>query len=84
MSAGVGPQLVRIGLGVTVAGLVLGVIALLPLVTSLELPSAFWFLAMLLGVGIGLILAGLFAQGRRRGRLQRSAVAPVGSSHTVD
>lgn len=79
MTEGVGPGLIRLGLGVTVAGLVLGLIAVLPLVTPIELPSLFWFLAMLIGVGIGLFLVGLFAQGRRRSRLQRSAVAPVGS-----
>jgi hypothetical protein len=67
-----GPALVKAGYAVTVAGLVLGVVALLPLVTALELPSLFWALAMLLGVGLALILVGLFLQGRQRSRLQRS------------
>ena len=74
-----GPALVRTGFVVTVAGLVLGAVALLPLVTPLELPSLFWALAMLLGVGLGLILVGLFLQGRARSRLQRSTtVGTVG------
>ena len=77
-----GPVLVRAGFGVTVAGLVLGLIALLPLVTTMELPSLFWGLAMLLGIGLGLILVGLFIQGRGRSRLQRAAT--VGASRPVE
>lgn len=73
-----GTALVRAGSAVTVTGLLLGAVALLPLVTPVQLPSLFWALAMLLGVGLGLILAGLLAQGRRRSRIQRSAVGTTG------
>lgn len=72
-----GPTLVRAGFGVTIAGLVLGLVALLPLVTSVELPSLFWSLAMLLGLGLGVILVGLAVQARHRSRVQRSAVAAI-------
>ena len=77
-----GPALVRAGFAVTVVGLGLALIALLPLVTSVELASLFWALAMLVGIGVGLILAGLFAQGRRRSRIQRSVT--VGTVRPAD
>ena len=79
-----GPALVRIGAVVTAAGLVLGLVAMLPLVTPIELPSLFWGLAMLLGVGLGLILVGLFAEGRHRSRVQRSATATAGAARPTD
>ena len=77
-----GPALVRAGFAVTVVGLGLALIALLPLVTSVELPSLFWALAMLVGIGVGLILTGLFAQGHRRSRIQRSVT--VGTVRPTD
>ncbi len=54
----------------TVIGLVCTVIAMLPLVIpSLELPSAWWFLSMITGIGLALVIAGLAvsARSRRRG-----------------
>jgi len=68
-----GDHLVRIGLVVTALGMLLALVAMLPLVTDLELPSAFWALSMLVGVGMGLVLVGLLRNGRHRSRVQRAA-----------
>lgn len=65
-----GDRLLRIGALVTVIGLVCTVIAMLPLVVpGLELPSVWWFLSMITGVGLALVIVGLAvsARSRRRG-----------------
>jgi len=65
--ASAGDRLLRIGAVVTVVGLVCTVIAMLPLVIpSLELPSAFWFLSMITGVGLALVILGLAVSARSR------------------
>jgi peptidoglycan/LPS O-acetylase OafA/YrhL len=76
-SAGPGDGLIRAGVVVTALGMLLTLVAMLPLVTDLELPSAFWWLAMLVGVGLFMILVGLARNGRRRSRAQKSARASV-------
>ena len=59
----------RIGAVVTVVGLVCTIIAMLPLVVpGLELPSAWWFLSMITGVGLALVIAGLAVSARSRRR----------------
>lgn len=64
-----GDRLLRIGAAVTVIGLICTVIAMLPLVvTGLELPSAWWFLSMITGVGLALVIAGLAVSARSRRR----------------
>ncbi len=64
-----GDRLLRIGAVVTVIGLVCTVIAMLPLVVpGLELPSAWWFLSMITGVGLALVIAGLAVSARSRHR----------------
>ena len=46
------------------------------LVTGAELPSGMWFLAMLMGLGLLLVLLGLLGNARRRSRaVRRGAVA---------
>ncbi len=65
-----GDRLLRLGAVVTVIGLVCTVIAMLPLVVpDLELPSVWWFLSMITGVGLALVIVGLAvsARSRRRG-----------------
>ena len=65
-----GDRLLRVGAVVTVIGLICTVIAMLPLVVpGLELPSAWWFLSMITGVGLALVILGLAvsARSRRRG-----------------
>lgn len=68
-----GDKLIRAGLVVTALGMLLALVAMLPLVTDLELPSALWWLAMLVGVGLAMVLVGLARNGRRRARSQTAA-----------
>ena len=68
-----GDRLIRAGIVVTGVGMVLALVAMLPLVTGLELPSAFWWLSMLVGVGMAMVLIGLARNGRRRSRAQAAA-----------
>ena len=64
-----GDRLLRIGAVVTVIGLICTVIAMLPLVVpGLELPSAWWFLSMITGVGLALVIIGLAVSARSRRR----------------
>jgi hypothetical protein len=73
MAGAPGDRLIRVGVGVSVVGLLLALVALLPLVTDLELPSTFWALSMLVGVGFALVLLGLAHKGRTRARAQVGA-----------
>ena len=51
-----GDRLLRIGAVTTVIGLACTVIAMLPLVwPGLSLPSAWWFLSMITGIGLALV-----------------------------
>jgi multisubunit Na+/H+ antiporter MnhB subunit len=72
-SAAPGDRLIRAGLVVTAVGMVLTLIAMIPLVTDVELPSAFWWMSMLVGVGLAMVLVGLARNGRRRSRAQTAA-----------
>lgn len=64
----------RAGVAVTVIGLVFTVVAILPLVLpAVQLPPAMWFLAMLTGVGLAMVLAGLLWSARARGRAMVAA-----------
>jgi VIT1/CCC1 family predicted Fe2+/Mn2+ transporter len=57
----------RIGVGVTVAGLLATVIAMLPLIfPDITLPGVWWFLAMITGVGLALVIFGLVLAARER------------------
>ena len=64
-----GDRIMRVGAVVTVIGLIFATLAMLPLVVpGLTLPSALWFLAMLTGVGLALVLLGLLVSARNRRR----------------
>lgn len=64
-----GDRLMRVGAWVTGVGMVATLVAILPLVVpSLTLPPVFWWLAMLTGVGLTLLLVGLLRAARARGR----------------
>jgi hypothetical protein len=57
----------RVGTVITIVGLVCTAIAIIPLVApSVALPSAWWFLSMLIGVGLALVIAGLLRSSRSR------------------
>jgi hypothetical protein len=73
-----GDRLIRAGLAVTVVGMLLALVAMIPLVTDVELPSAFWWLSMLVGVGMGMVLLGLARNARRRSRAQTAARTVLG------
>lgn len=68
MSTEPADRLLRAGIALTAAGLACTLVALLPLVSDLELPSAWWFLSMLTGVGLALVIAGLLRSSRSRRR----------------
>lgn len=70
-------RLIGAGLVVTALGMLLTGVAMLPLVSDLELPSALWWLSMLVGVGMAMILVGLARNGRRRSRSQTAARAAL-------
>ncbi len=70
-----GERLIRVGGVVAVTGMALALVSLLPLVTDLELPSLFWALSMLTGIGFGLVLVGLGRKARGRARGQVAARA---------
>ena len=66
-----GDRLMRIGIVLTIIGMVFTLIAILPLfIDSLELPSFMWFLSMITGVGLALILAGLRRSSKVRSSLK--------------
>ena len=57
----------RVGAVVTVIGFLATIIAILPLVIeSVELPGIWWFLSMITGVGLLLIILGLVLAARER------------------
>jgi hypothetical protein len=67
MQAAPGDRLLRIGIAVTAVGLACTLVAIAPLVIpSLQLSGVWWFLSMLTGVGIALVLAGLVRSARSR------------------
>ena len=76
-SAAPGDRLIRAGLVVTVLGMLLSLVAMVPLVTAVELPSALWWRSMLVGVGLAMVLLGLARNGRRRSRAQTAAPAAL-------
>lgn len=67
-------RLIRAG-GVLVAlGMVLTLIAISPLLFGGQLPSAWWTLSMITGVGLIVLLIGLRTAGSTRSRLVRDAL----------
>jgi VIT1/CCC1 family predicted Fe2+/Mn2+ transporter len=57
----------RIGIGVIIAGLLFTLIAIIPLLLpSVSMPSALWFFSMLIGVGLIIVFVGLVLGSRSR------------------
>lgn len=68
-----GDRILRFGLVTTCLGLVCTVVACLPLLfPALHMSSAWWFLAMLTGVGLIIVMIGLVLSGGDRRRAVRS------------
>ena len=66
-SASRADRILRWGAWITAAGLLFTLIACLPLlIPSLELPSALWFLSMLVAVGLIVVFTGLVLGARER------------------
>lgn len=64
-----GDRLLRAGAVVTVIGIICTLIAMLPLIIpGLTLPSAWWFLSMITGVGLAMVILGLAVAARSRRR----------------
>jgi hypothetical protein len=60
-------RILRIGVVVTVIGLIATLIAILPLFSSdIELPGYWWFLSMITGVGLAIIIVGFIIGARER------------------
>jgi hypothetical protein len=60
-------RILRIGVVVTAIGLVATLIAILPLFNAdIELPGYWWFLSMITGVGLTIIIAGFIMGARER------------------
>ncbi len=78
MTAPAGDRLIGVGLVVALLGMAATLVALVPLASDVELPSALWALSMLSGVGFGLVLVGLVRKGRRRARRQVNAPSNSG------
>jgi hypothetical protein len=64
-----GDHLMRYGAIVLVLGMICTAIAILPLFTNLNLPSIWWGLSMLTGLGLGMILVGLRRSAKSRSSL---------------
>ena len=59
--------MLRVGIAVTAVGLTCTLVAIAPLVIpSLDMSGLWWFLSMLTGVGIALVLVGLVRSARSR------------------
>jgi VIT1/CCC1 family predicted Fe2+/Mn2+ transporter len=59
-------RVIRAGAVILVLGIVFSLIALLPLVSDIELPSTWWFLSMVTGIGLATVLVGLTMSARSR------------------
>lgn len=67
MASAPGDTLLRVGIAVTTLGLVFTLVALIPLFfPEVALSGAWWFLSMLTGVGLALMIAGLIRASRAR------------------
>jgi hypothetical protein len=69
MASAPADTLLRVGIAVTALGLVFTLVALIPLFfPDIALSGAWWFLSMLTGVGLALVIAGLIRASRARRR----------------
>jgi hypothetical protein len=59
----------RVGSFIFALGMVFTLIAILPLFIELELPSIWWGLSMLTGIGLAMILIGLRRSSKTRSSL---------------
>lgn len=75
-------RVIKIGAILTIVGMLATGIAILPLVSDIELSGAWWFFSMITGVGLATVIAGLTMSARSRStrsRSKRSPSAPTAS-----
>lgn len=74
-------RVIKVGAILTIIGIVASLIALLPLVSDIELSGVWWFLSMITGVGLATVLAGLTMSARSRStRSSPPTESPVSAS----
>jgi len=79
-----GERLMVVGGVITGLGMVLTLIAMLPLLHSAtQLPSYFWGLAMVTGIGLAVLLVGFWRAARGRSKRIRAAAAEFDRSRRV-
>ena len=72
-----------VGAIVTVVGMVLTGVAIVPLADSkLSLPSVFWGLAMVTGIGLALLIYGFWRSARGRSKRIRTAAAAFDTQYS--
>jgi hypothetical protein len=59
-------RVIKAGAILTIIGIVATLIAILPLISDIELSGTWWFLSMITGVGLATVLAGLTMSARSR------------------
>lgn len=64
-------RVIYVGETLMVAGMILSLIAISPLLTNISLGSIWWFLAMITGVGFVVLLVGIRMTASERTRLVR-------------
>ena len=78
-----GERLMIVGGIVTAVGMVLTLIAMIPLFNSHDqMPSYFWALAMVTGIGLAVLVYGFWRAARARGKRIRAAAADFDSQRT--
>lgn len=66
-NSGRGDRITRLGAWITVAGMVLALVAIIPLFfPSVTMPSWLWLCAVVFGVGLATIAYGFVVSGRER------------------
>ena len=70
-----GERLMIVGAALTVLGMVLTFVAMVPLADStVHLPSVFWGLAMVTGIGLAVLIFGIWRAARGRSERTRTAL----------
>ncbi len=69
-------RVIKAGAILTIIGLVATLIAILPLVSDIELSGTWWFLSMITGVGLATVLAGLTMSARSRSTSSLASGSP--------
>jgi hypothetical protein len=69
-------RVIKAGAILTIIGLAATLIAILPLVSDIELSGTWWFLSMITGVGLATVIAGLTMSARSRSKSTTASGSP--------